>query len=143
MWLDNLRELKKKSGLSCAEIAERSNVAERTVKRIFAGESDHPYADTLDMIVKVFGVDLGDIFSDTSVVVATADIIEAKEKVDIVEAEIDALRAEVASLQADNTALVLENTSLKSENAILCLKLEHKDEIIALHNYYMKMRTAD
>ena len=136
MWLNNLKELKDKSGLSFAEIAERSGVAERTVKRIFAGESDHPYADTLDMIVKVFGVDLGDIFSDTNVVVATADIIEAKEKVDVVEAEIDVLREEVTSLRAENTALTLENTSLKSETDILRLKIEHKDEIIELHNYY-------
>lgn len=129
MWLDNLRELKKKSGLSCAEIAERSNVAERTVKRIFAGESDHPYADTLDMIVKVFGVDLGDIFSDTSVVVATADIVDIKTKA-------DSIAAESEMLIAENNALKLENTALKSEVDLLRLKLEHKEEIIALHNYY-------
>lgn len=129
MWLDNLKELKKKSGLSCAEIAERSNVAERTVKRIFAGESDHPYADTLDMIAKALDADLGAVFSDTSVVVATADIVGIKDKVDKVTAEADMLVAE-------NNALKMENTALKAEVDLLRLKLEHKEEIIALHNYY-------
>lgn len=129
MWLDNLKELKKKSGLSCTEIAERSNVAERTVKRIFAGESDHPYADTLDMIAKALGADLGAVFSDTSVVVATADIVGIKDKVEKVTAEANMLVAE-------NNALKMENTALKSEVDLLRLKLEHKEEIIALHNYY-------
>ena len=129
MWLYNLKELKKKSGMSCAEIAERSNVAERTVKRIFAGESDHPYADTLDMIAKALDADLGAVFSDTSVVVATADIVGIKDKVAEVTAEADMLVAE-------NNALKMENTALKAEVDLLRLKLEHKEEIIALHNYY-------
>ena len=129
MWLDNLKELKKKSGLTCAEIAERSNGVERTVKRIFAGESDHPYADTLDMIAKALDADLGAVFSDTSVVVATADIVGIKDKVDKVTAEADMLVAE-------NNALKMENTALKAEVDLLRLKLEHKEEIIALHNYY-------
>jgi transcriptional regulator with XRE-family HTH domain len=135
MWLDNLKELKKKSGLTCAEIAERSNVAERTVKRIFAGESDHPYADTLDMIVKALDADLGAVFSDTSVVVATADIVDIKDKVETVTAEAEMLIAE-------NNALKLENTALKSEVDLLRLKLEHQAEIIALHNYYMKREAS-
>ncbi len=135
MWLDNLKELKKKSGLTVAQIAERSRVAERTVNRIFSGESDHPYADTLDMIAKALGADLGDIFSDTSVVVATADIVEIKGKLETVTAEAEMLVAE-------NNALKLENTALKSEVDLLRLKLEHQAEIIALHNYYMKREAS-
>lgn len=129
MWLDNLKELKKRSGLTVAQIAERSKVAERTINRIFAGESDHPYADTLDPIVKAMGFDLGDVFSDTSVVVATADIVDIKAKA-------DSIAAESEMLIAENNALKLENTALKSEVDLLRLKLEHKEEIIALHNYY-------
>ena len=136
MWLDNLKELKKKSGLTCAEIAERSNVAERTVKRIFSGESDHPYADTLDMIAKALDADLGAVFSDTSVVVATADIVGIKDKVDKVTAEADMLVAE-------NNALKMENTALKTEVDLLRLKLEHKEENIALHNYYAHRGTRE
>lgn len=129
MWLDNLKELKKQTGMSSKQIAEKTRLPERTVTRIFGGESDHPYADTLDLIVKAMGYDLGDIFSETKVVIATDDLVEIKENVDIVEAEHDRVLAENEMLKAKNAALTMEIELLKKE-------LQHKDEIIAVHNYY-------
>lgn len=129
MWLENLKELKKKTGMSSKQIAERTRLPERTVNRIFAGESDHPYADTLDLIVKALGYDLGDIFADTGVIVATTELVEIKESVDVVEAERDLTLAENEMLKAKNTALTTEIELLKKE-------LQHKDELLALHNYY-------
>lgn len=129
MWLDNLKELKKKTGMSTKQIADRTKLPERTVSRILAGESDHPYADTLDLIVKAMGYDLGDIFSDTKVVVATDDLVGIKETVDVVEAERDLTIIENEMLKAKNAALTTEIELLKKE-------LQHKDELLALHNYY-------
>lgn len=129
MWLENLKELKKKTGMSVKQIADKTRLPERTINRIFAGESDHPYADTLDLIVKALGYDLGDIFADTGVVVATQDLVEIKENVDVVEAERDLTIAENDMLKAKNAALETEIELLKKE-------IQHKDEIIALHNYY-------
>lgn len=129
MWLENLKELKKKSGMSSKQIAEKTRLPERTVCRIFAGESDHPYADTLDLIVKALGYDLGDIFADTGVIVATTDLVDIKEAVDVVEAERDLILVENEMLKAKNAALTTEVELLKKE-------LQHKDEIISLHNYY-------
>jgi len=133
MWLDNLKELKKKTGMSSKQIAERTKLPERTVCRIFAGESDHPYADTLDLIVKAMGYDLGDIFSDTKVVVATDELVGIKEAVDVVEAERDLTLVENEMLKTKITALTTEIELLKKE-------IQHKDEIIALHNYYNKLK---
>ena len=129
MWLENLKELKKKTGMSSKQIAEKTRLPERTVNRIFAGESDHPYADTLDLIVKALGYDLGDIFADTGVIVATEKLVEIKESVDVVEAERDLTLAENEMLKSKNAALTTEIELLKKE-------LEHKDELLALHNYY-------
>lgn len=129
MWLENLKELKKKTGMSVKQIADKTNLPERTINRIFAGESDHPYADTLDLIVKALGYDLGDIFADTNVVVATNDLVAIKENVDVVEAERDLTIVENDMLKAKNAALETEIELLKKE-------IQHKDEIIALHNYY-------
>ena len=129
MWLDDLKELKTKSGLSSKQIAEKTNLPERTIVRIFSGETDHPYADTLDLIAKALNADLGDVFSDTSVVVATADIVDIKEKVDVVEAENKLTSAENEMLKAKIAALTTENELLKKE-------IQHKDEIIALHSFY-------
>ncbi len=129
MWLENLKELKKKTGMSAKQIAERTRLPERTVNRIFAGESDHPYADTLDLIVKALGYDLGDIFADTGVIVATTELVDIKETVDVVEAERDLTLAENEMLKTKVAALTTEVELLKKE-------LQHKDELLALHNYY-------
>lgn len=129
MWLENLKELKKKTGMSSKQIAERTRLPERTVNRIFAGESDHPYADTLDLIVKALGYDLGDIFADTGVIVATTELVEIKETVDVVEAERDLTLAENEMLKTKNAAMQTEIELLKKE-------IQHKDELLALHNYY-------
>lgn len=129
MWLENLKELKKKAGMSSKQIAEKTRLPERTINRIFAGESDHPYADTLDLIVKALGYDLGDIFADTGVIVATEKLVEIKESVDVVEAERELTLAENEMLKSKNAALTTEIEILKKE-------LQHKEELLALHNYY-------
>lgn len=129
MWLDNLKELKKQSGMSSKQIAEATNLPERTVCRIFAGESDHPYADTLDRIVKVLGYDLGDIFADTEVIVASPKLVEIKDTVNVVEAERDLVQVENEMLKSKVAALTTEIELLKRE-------LQHKDELLALHTYY-------
>jgi transcriptional regulator with XRE-family HTH domain len=136
MWLDNLKELKKKTGMSTKQIADKTHLPERTINRILAGESDHPYADTLDLIVKALGYDLGDIFADTKVIVATDDLVGIKESVDVVEAERDLTTAENAILKDKVAALTAENDMLK-------MQLKHKEEIIALHNYYIKLKSND
>ena len=133
MWLENLKELKKKTGMSSKQIAELTHLPERTVSRIFAGESDHPYADTLDRIVKALGYDLGYIFADTEVIVASPKLVEIKDTVDVVEAERDLIIVENEMLKAKNAAMATEIELLKKE-------LQHKDEIIAIHNYYNKLK---
>lgn len=129
MWLENLQELKKKKGMTVKQIAEKTRLPERTINRILSGETDHPYADTLDIIVKALGYDLGDIFADTKVVVATDDLVEIKENVGIVEAERDLVLVE-------NEMLKTKNAALTSENELLRKEIQHKDELLALHNYY-------
>lgn len=132
MWLENLKELKKQSKMSAKQIADKTNIPQRTIERIFAGETDHPYADTLDIIVKALGADLGDVFTDTKVIVATDELVGIKESVDVVEAERDLILVENEMLKTKNAALTTEVELLKNE-------LKHKDEIIALHNYYKSL----
>lgn len=129
MWLENLQELKKKTGMTVKQIAEKTSLPERTINRIFSGETDHPYADTLDIIVKSLGYDLGDIFADTKVVVATDDLVEIKENAEVVEAEKEVIEIKNDMLEAKIAAMTMEIELLKKE-------IQHKDELLALHNYY-------
>lgn len=132
MWLDNLKELKKNTNLSSKQIAEKTKLPERTVNRILAGETDHPRVDTLHLIVTALGGSLNDIFADTNVVVATETLVEVKEAVEVVEAERDLVIAELEMLRAKTTAQEAEIMLLKE-------RLQHKEELLALHNYYNKL----
>lgn len=134
MWLDNLKELKRNTNLSSKQIAEKTKLPERTVNRILAGETDHPRVDTLHLIVTALGGSLNDIFADTNVVVATETLVEVKEAVEVVEAERDLVSVENEMLKAKVAAMTTEIELLKKE-------LQHKEEIIALHNYYNKLIT--
>ena len=129
MWLENLKEFKRMSGMSSKQIAEKANLPERTVSRIFAGETDHPRIDTLGLIVDAIGGTMQDIFADTNVVVATEKLVEIKEVVEVVEAERDVISVENEMLKTKNAALTTEIELLKKE-------LAHKEELLALHNYY-------
>ena len=134
MWLDNLKELKKKTGMTSKQIAEKTGLPERTVARVFSGDTDSPYADTLHRIVVALGGSLDDILADTKVVVSTQNVAELTETVYSVSAELELLRAE-------NKVLTDKVAALTAEIDLLRLKLEHKEEIIALHNYYIKQKS--
>lgn len=133
MWLDNLKELKKSKGLTAKQIAELSHLPERTVNRILSGDTDNPYVDTLHRIVTALDGNLNDIFADTKVVVATESLVEVKENANVVEAERDLISAENALLKDKVATLTAEIDMLK-------MQLMHKEEIIALHNYYNKLK---
>lgn len=129
MWLDNLKELRKKTGMSYKQVAELTNLPERTVARIFSGETDHPYMDTLHRIVAVLGGSLDDILADSKAVVATESIVEIKENANAIAAENDLIAVENDMLKKKVDALTMELELTKKD-------LAHKEELLALHNYY-------
>ena len=136
MWLDNLKELKKNTNLSSKQIAEKTKLPERTVNRILAGETDHPRVDTLHLIVTALGGSLNDIFADTNVVVATESLVEVKGVVEVVEAERDLVLAELEMLRAKTAAQETEIQLLKE-------RLQHKDELLAVYNYFTKIKPIE
>lgn len=143
MWLDNLKELKTAKGMTVKQIAEQTRLPERTVSRIFSGETDNPYVDTLHRIVTVLDSSLDGIFADTKVVVGGANLATLQAEVERLSSEIDKLNGELALATAETAMLNGKVVSLTAENDILRLKLEHKEELIALHNYYIKMKASE
>ena len=155
MWLDNLKELKKAKGLSSKQIAEMAKLPEKTVVRIFSGESNNPYADTLYRIVDVLGGSLDDVLTDSKAVVGTKSLAALQEELDMLNIKLSTLEAEKVLLVEQTETLTAENATLKTEKIdletivaaltaerdILKLKLEHKEELLALHNYYNKMKS--
>jgi transcriptional regulator with XRE-family HTH domain len=132
MWLEKLKEAKNKSGMSIKQISDASGVTEKTLTRIFAGGASMPRFGTLGDIAIALGTSLEEIFSESNARVASNDLIEMKADAEQLTAEIGMLTAEIAVLK-DKVA------NLTAENDLLRLKLEHKEEIIALHNYYKSL----
>lgn len=136
MWLDTLKELKKAKGLSSKQIAAMTNLPERTVVRIFSGETPNPYVDTLHRIAVVLDTTIDVILGDSKAVVGTQDLATLQDNVNRLTGENGFLQTELAILR-DKLG------TLEAENAMLRLKLDHKEEIIALHNYYIKLKPND
>ena len=136
MWLDNLKELKKEKGMSSKQIAELTNLPERTVARIFSGDTEDPRVDTVRRIVTVLGGSLDDIFAESGAVIGNNSLIA-------LQGTVSRLTEENELLTAENAMLNNKVVALTAENDLLRLKLEHKEEIIFLHNYYTKLKASD
>jgi transcriptional regulator with XRE-family HTH domain len=137
MWLDNLKELKKSKGMTTKQIADATGLPESTIKRIFAGDTDDPYVSTIHRIVVVaLGGSLDQILADTNAVLATETLAEVKENAEVVEAERDLVVAELEMLRTKTAAQEMEIMLLKKE-------LQHKEELLAVHNYYIKSRSVE
>ena len=133
MWLDNLKELKRAKGMSSKQIAEATNLPERTVTRIFSGDTPNPYVDTLYRIVAVLDGSLDDVLADSKTVVGNANLATLQTEVDRLTVELERSQAELAALKDNIGALSADNDRLR-------LTLAHKEEIIALHDYYNKRK---
>lgn len=133
MWREKLVEIKKSKGIKTRQIAELSGVSEKTVARILSGETDRPYMDNLHDIAKVLEISLDDLFAESRTAqLANEDISSALNRVEQLSAELNLLRTE-------HTIVKDENTLLKAKIDLLEMQIKHKDEIIALHNYYNKL----
>jgi transcriptional regulator with XRE-family HTH domain len=133
MWLDNIKALKKEKGMSTKQIAEKTNLPERTVNRIFSGDTDNPYVDTLHRIVTVLGGSLDDILADSKMVVGEKNLATLQENVDTVTAEKD-------MLIADNKILNEKVATLTAENNLLKMQLMYTEKLLAVHDFYNKIK---
>ena len=61
MWLDVIRDMKSKSGLTTAEIAKKSGIPEPTLEKLFAGKVKDPKLPTIQKLVRFFGGSLDDL----------------------------------------------------------------------------------
>ena len=122
--------------MSTKQIADKTKLPEKTISRIFSGDTANPYVDTIQRIASAFGASLDDIFADTKVVVATETIAEVKENANVAEAELAVVTQENISLKAEITALAHEIELLQKELQHKEEILRHKDEILEWHRFY-------
>ncbi len=142
-WVENLKEVRKQRGVTNKWIAEHSGVPEKSVDRIFQGKTESPKVDTLRPICNALDVSLDDILADTCAFIGNKTTATLQGEVNNLVCELERINAEYAILTAEIAMLKEKNASLTSEINILQLKLDHKEELLALHNYYIKMKSND
>ena len=135
MWLDKLNEMKKTTNTRTKTLADAIHRSERTVGRMLSGESSIDMTD-LQTMVSVMGGILDDIFDGS-------DMKLPRPEVETLKKEIESLQDEISILLAEVTALKDKNCKLDSENDRLRLNLAHKEELLALHTYYMSRHKGD
>lgn len=65
MWLDNLNQLKKNSGMTIEQISIASSVPKGTLNKLFSGQTKDPQLSTVSAVVHCMGYTLDDL-SDTT-----------------------------------------------------------------------------
>ena len=135
MYRKRLEEIRKEKGFTNKRWSEESGVSIDTITRVVHPENpekDSPRVNTLEDLCEPLGVELWEIFylGDHSLVA--------------LQAEIDKLKDEKDALIAENGAL--KNTVETQQKKIECLrdKVDFlKDDIIATHNYYNKIKSNE
>lgn len=128
MYREKLDEVRREKRITHKKWSEESGVSIDTISRIIHPDNpdkDSPKVNTLEELCKPLGIELWEIFymGDKSLV---------------------SLQAEVSTLRSERDNLLIENGALKDKVETLRDKVDMlKDEIIALHNYYNKLKSDD
>lgn len=71
--IEKLRELKKRSKMTNQQIAEKSNLPESTVARIFSGKTPNPTVSTVISMARAMGGTAADLLNDEDEITAEDD----------------------------------------------------------------------
>lgn len=129
MWRERIINAKKNNNITTKMMAEKVKLPEETITRILNGKTRDPRLETVLRLGAAVGLNAWELFSETGIFVGDQDLVTLK-------AEVDRLTSENLMLSAELSAIKDKATALQSEADLLRLKLEHKEEIIAIHNYY-------
>ena len=139
MWRENLLELKKQKGLTSKQIAEKCKMPEKTVSRIFSGQTENPTIDNILGIVQALGGSMDMIFE----IFMGSQAVLGDETLAKLQQERDAFKEEVNRINQELVNSKMKITELEFENKLLQKELEFKNEIIAVHNYYNKLNPSN
>lgn len=138
MWRDKLNEMKKSTNTRTKFLAEQMHLSERTISRMLSGEASIDINE-LQTMVSLMGGALENIFDGSDFKLPNPETDTLRKEIEAMTKKIEELEAVIALLKAENDVLLAKNSALTAESEVLRLTLTHKDEIIALHNFYNKL----
>lgn len=131
MFRERILEEKKKLGISAESMSARSrmHITEETISRVLSGKTSDPGVSTVIDMGETVGLSPYEIFMDSTLAAEFKAFLELKSKSD--ETETERIR-----IIAENESLKTINTTLSQKIEKLEMKLEHKEELLALHDHY-------
>ena len=134
MFRDRILEEKKRLNLSAKTMSDTSrlHLPEETISRVLSGKTADPGVSTVLDIAETVGLKPYEIFMDSTLSAEFKAFLELQTRSEATEAERIRLVAENESLKATNAGLV-------DRIRVLEMKLEYKEELLALHNHYNKI----
>lgn len=138
-WLINLIELKNRSEMTVKQIAEKADLAEKSVSNVFAGKAKNPGVELIRRIMTALGGHWLDIFSESGAVIGGKDLVTLQAEVDRLTEENAVLTSGLTIANLDLTAQKDKVTALENEIKILNIKLEYEKKLVAVHDFYNKL----
>lgn len=119
MWIDRVKEAKKRLGMSSREIAAATEgkLSERDVIRLLGGEYKKPFVDDVIALGAALRLSPHELFGETHTVVENEKTV-----------------VDAADLQA-------QITSLKAEIECLKREIEHKDKLIEMKDELLEAKS--
>ena len=138
MFRERILEEKKRLNLSTRTMADTSrlHLPEETISRVLSGKTADPGIHTALDIAETVGLKPYEVFMDAKLAAEFKAFLELKSRSE--ETESDRIR-----IIAENENLKVTNAGLVDRIRVLEMQLSHKEEIIALHNYYNKLKSND
>ena len=120
IWRNNLRNTKVRKNLHTTDIAAKAALSEKTVARVFSGESKSPGVDIVRRIINAMGCSWGEIFAESAAVITTLDVECLYEQIKQLSNEIDEMKRSHAE-------------------EVLKIRLECAEKLLAVHEHYNNM----
>lgn len=145
MWNERIIEAKKAKGMSTKTMSEKTlgHLPERTITRILSGETPNPRIDTIIELGAAVGLTPQELFSDTNAIAATETLVEVKETLAEVKENAEVVEAEKGIAIAELEMLRAKSAAQEKEIALLKEKLQHKEELLAVYNYFTKIKPSE
>lgn len=142
MWRERIIETRKAKSITIKMMSERtpSHITSETITRILNEKTADPRISTLLALAESVGLSPWELFAEPIALSAYQGFLSLQAEVDDLKAERDALAEENVSLRNEGKELKDKIVATETENERLRLKLEHKEEIIAIHNYYNNLK---
>ena len=138
MFRERISEEKKRLNLSARTMSDTSRLQlpEETIRRVLSGKTADPGISTVLDLAETVGLKPYELFMDETLAAEFKVFLDLKSRSEETEAERIRIIAENESLKATNAGLV-------DRIRVLEMMLEHKEEIIALHNHYNKLKSGN